>query len=57
MTLTICRFCWAGAGGGVESGRHIAAEGSVPLCNLYLSMLDRMGVEVERFGDSTGRLI
>ncbi|MFM7837892.1 MAG: DUF1552 domain-containing protein [Planctomycetaceae bacterium] len=46
-----------GRGGGVESGRHIAAEGNVPLCNLYLSMLDRMGVEVERFGDSTGRLI
>ncbi|MFN5974720.1 MAG: DUF1552 domain-containing protein [Planctomyces sp.] len=46
-----------GRGGGVESGRHLAAEGSVPLCNLYLSMLDRMGVEVERFGDSTGRLL
>ena len=46
-----------GRGGGVESGRHVASEGSMPLCNLYLSLLDRMGVEVERFGDSTGRLI
>jgi hypothetical protein len=27
-----------------------------PLANLWLSMLHRMGVEVERFGDSTGRL-
>jgi hypothetical protein len=27
------------------------------MCNLFLSMLDRMGVTgVERFGDSTGRL-
>jgi hypothetical protein len=29
----------------------------VPLCNLYVSMLDRMGVEVEQFGDSTERLL
>ena len=27
-----------------------------PLTNLYLSMLDRMGVKVDSFGDSTGRL-
>ena len=27
------------------------------MCNLFLSMIDRMGVRgVERFGDSTGRL-
>jgi hypothetical protein len=26
------------------------------LTNLYLSMLDRMGVKVDGFGDSTGRL-
>ena len=46
------------AGGTLETGQHIAAtDGSVPLCNLYLSMLDRMGVDVERFGDSTSRLI
>lgn len=41
-----------GRGGGtIQSGRHLPAN--VPLCNLYLSMLDRMGVEVEAFGDST----
>ncbi len=27
----------------------------VPMTNLYLSMLDRMGAPIERFGDSTGR--
>jgi hypothetical protein len=27
-----------------------------PLTNLYLSMLDRMGVPTQRLGDSTGRL-
>jgi hypothetical protein len=27
-----------------------------PLCNLYLALLDRMGVELPTFGDATGRL-
>ena len=46
------------AGGSLKPGEHIAASsGSVPLCNLYLSMLDRMGVKLDRFGDSTGRLL
>jgi len=26
------------------------------MCNLFLSMMDRMGVRVEKFADSTGRL-
>jgi hypothetical protein len=44
-----------GRGGGtLPTGQHIAAD--VPLCNLYVSMLDRMGVEVESFGDSSERL-
>lgn len=43
------------AGGKWKSGRHIA-YGDVPLCNLYHSMLDANGIEVESFGDSTGRL-
>ncbi len=44
------------AGGRINSGRHLAAEGEVPLCNLYTSMLDKIGIEVESFGDSTGRI-
>ena len=43
-------------GGTLPTGQHLAVEGPVPLCNLYVSMLDRMGIEVESFGDSTGRL-
>lgn len=43
------------AGGTIDSGQHLQAD--VPLCNLYLSMLDRMGIEAESFGDSTARLI
>ncbi len=47
----------AGAGGGtLTPGRYIQNDPS-PIANLYLSMLDRMGVpSMERFGDSTGRL-
>jgi hypothetical protein len=47
----------AGRGGGtVETGRLVRAPRETPLCNLYLSLMDRMGCEVESFGDSTGRL-
>jgi hypothetical protein len=44
------------AGGGITPGRHLKYEKNTPLCNLYVSMLDRMGVKVDRFGDSTGPL-
>ncbi len=47
----------AGRGGGsIIPGRHLAAEGQVPVCNLYLAMLRRNGIDVESFGDSTGEL-
>lgn len=47
----------AGNGGGtMTAGRYLKLK-STPMCNLFLSMLDRMGVGgIDRFGDSTGRL-
>lgn len=44
-----------GAGGRLKGGRHIkvAAE-SVPLSNLQLSLLHKLNVPAESFGDSTG---
>lgn len=46
----------AGRGGGsLRPGRHLRYP-KKPLCNLFLSLLDRMKVPVERLGDSTGRL-
>jgi hypothetical protein len=47
----------AGGGGGtLKTGRYVN-HGSQPLCNLFLSLADRMGVTgLERFGDSTGRI-
>jgi len=48
------------AGGGFPHGEHKAypANGGpqTPACNLYLSMLQRFGVEFDRFGTSTGTL-
>ncbi|MGH9822630.1 MAG: DUF1552 domain-containing protein [Blastocatellia bacterium] len=47
----------AGRGAGtLKSGRHLVFQEQTPITNLYLSMLDRMGVEPERLGDSSGKL-
>jgi len=47
----------AGRGGGAfQTGRHLRFAKDTPMSNLYLSMLERMGVKEERFGDSTGGL-
>jgi len=47
----------AGRGAGtIKSGRHIAYPNPTPMTNLFLSMLDRMGVPADHIGDSTGRL-
>jgi hypothetical protein len=47
----------AGKGGGsVKTGQHFIFPKKTPLNNLYLSMLDRFGVEVDQLGDSTGKL-
>jgi hypothetical protein len=46
-----------GRGGGtLKPGRRIVFRRETPFCNLHLSLMDRMGVEVESFGDSSGRL-
>jgi len=47
----------AGRGcGTIQTGRHMRVANETPMTNLFLSLLDRMGVRVERFGDSTGKL-
>ncbi len=47
----------AGRGGGTLSpGRHVRYAKDTPLANLYVDLMDRMGVHQDRFGDSTGRL-
>ncbi len=46
------------AGGGFKHGQHLAFDPNKPppLCNLYVSMLQRLGIEAEKFGSSTGTL-
>lgn len=46
------------AGGGFRHGQHLAfdANNPPPLSNLYVSMLQRLGVNADRFGSSTGAL-
>lgn len=47
----------AGRGKGtLRPGRRVRAPEKTPLCNLYMALLERMGVKVESFGDSTGTL-
>jgi hypothetical protein len=41
--------------GRIDSGRHIARQ-DVPMTNLLVSLLDKVGVRIEKLGDSTGRL-
>jgi hypothetical protein len=43
-----------GANAGVKGGRHLRYEKNVPLANLHLTLLDRAGVKLEKFGDSSG---
>jgi hypothetical protein len=47
---------FGGGRGKLPSGRHLRYPAKTPVTNLYLSMLDKLGVPTERLGDSTGRL-
>jgi hypothetical protein len=46
------------AGGGFRHGQHLAfdPDNPPPLCNLYVSMLQRLGIETDRFSTATGTL-
>ena len=46
----------AGHAGGLRGGRHIAAEAKTPVSNLFVNMLNCVGVETKQFADSTGTL-
>jgi Protein of unknown function (DUF1552) len=49
-----------GLGGSLETGRSLdylsAGDDNRKLCSLYLSIMDRMGVTLDRFGDAETRL-
>ncbi|NJM38492.1 MAG: DUF1552 domain-containing protein [Akkermansiaceae bacterium] len=45
-----------GAAGGMKGGRHLSYDKPTPLANLHLSLLDKVGVDIDAFGDSTGMI-
>jgi hypothetical protein len=40
----------------LKGGRHLRYPKETPLANLHLTLLDKLGVHLDRIGDSTGRL-
>src|SRR5260221_617864 len=46
----------AGHAGGIRGGRHAASEAGTPVANLFVQMLNCIGLETESFADSTGQL-
>ena len=44
-----------GAGGRLAGGRHVQVAEDTPNTNLFLAMLDKLGVPIDKMGDSTGR--
>jgi hypothetical protein len=45
-----------GAAGRMRGGRHIQFPKATPLANLHLTLLDKVGVRLDKFGDSTGKV-
>ena len=45
-----------GGAGQVKGGRHLQYPKDTPHTNLHVAVLDKLGIPVERFGDSTGKL-
>jgi hypothetical protein len=45
-----------GSSCGVRGGRHVKFDKSTPLANLHLTLLDRVGVYMDSFGDSSGKI-
>ena len=40
----------------IEGNRHVVVRGQVPMTNLLLTLLDKVGVHADTLGDSTGRV-
>lgn len=52
-----CPTLITGGGSGIDHGRSIVlGDRKTPLCNLWLSLLNRSGVDVKAHGDSTGQI-
>jgi hypothetical protein len=56
LNLVGDRFQGGAWDGGTEPWQEKITREDVPLANLFVTMLNRLGVETERFADSTGRV-
>ena len=45
-----------GAAGGMKGNRHLRYDKPTPLANLHLTLLDKVGVRLDKFGDSNGKI-
>jgi hypothetical protein len=45
-----------GSAGRIKGGRHLRLEKHTPLANLHVSVLEKLGVPIERLGDSSGHV-
>ena len=45
-----------GGAGRLKGGRHVTCAANTPMANLLLTVMDKVGVPVDRLGDSTGRV-
>ena len=45
-----------GAGGQLKGGRHIKYEGNPPMANLLLTLMDKIGMPLDKIGNSTGKV-
>lgn len=45
-----------GAAGSLRGGRHVTFDRPTPLANLHLTLLDRVGISLDQFADSDGRM-
>ena len=45
-----------GAAGNMRGGRHIRYKEATPLANLHLTLLDKVGVRLDSFADSDGKV-
>jgi len=52
--LDNCPTVLTGGAAGIKLGHHLVLPKDTPLCNVWLTMLNGLGIEAERHGDSTG---
>jgi hypothetical protein len=56
LTKNLPVLIMGGGAGRLRSGRHVRYPADTPMTNLFLTLLDKMGVPSEQIGDSTGRI-